>query len=436
MFIERSSARIRLVRTLFVVLGLMPCAGLCGWAAVRHSAWHRESLERRFGLVLGIPVRIGRVEHVRPDALRLHDCAIAIPEAASELPFPVVDVEWSAGELRVGVGRFDADPASVRAVAGLARDWLRQPARFPLDCVVDVGECLWRGRPLGDGAAGAAVRVECVAAHGARAVRVRRGVDAAGDELRAVATASRGATALEVTGRVAAPLPLPLALAAAGVDEAVIAVGDHASLSGEFDAAIERGRSRGRAHGLVEGIDLAAVAGGPPHRAGGVAAVRVERLVWDGGRIGGLEAACAVERGRVSQRLLDTLVATLGCRPGPAYRSLDRDDSRVFDDVRVQVRIDGRGLDLRAAPGRAGSLGRVQGLSIVDEPGSVVPLDRLAWAIAPSSAPAVPATAASVWLLDAFSLGDGADAAATDRGGQAGRTPPTQAGRPQPRSGF
>jgi len=441
MFIERSSSRIRLARTLFIVLGLLPCACLCGWAAVRHSRGHREAIERRFGLVLGIPVRIGRVEHVRPDALRLRDCVVVPPEAAAELRFPVVDLEWSASELRVRVGRFDGDAAAIRAIAGLARDWLRQPARFPLDCVVDVGECAWRGRPLRAGASSSsampsAVRVECVAAHGSRAVRVRRNAGADADELRAVATASGGETTLEVTGRITGPLPLSLALAAAGIDGRAIAVGEEACVSGELDAVVERGQSRGQARGIVDGIDLAAATAELPHRTGGVASVKIERLVWDRGRIGGFEAACSVARGRVSQRLLDTLVTTLGCRPGPAYRALDREDSRVFDDVEARVRIDGHGLDLRSAPGRDGSLARVQGMSIIGEPGRIVPLDRLAWAIAPASAPAVPATAASTWLMDVFSDGGAADAAPVERGGPAGRALPEQAGRPQSRSGF
>jgi hypothetical protein len=76
MFIERSSARIRTVRTLFVLLGLVPCAGLCGWAVLRHSSFHRRAIELRCEQAFGMPVRIGRVEHVRPDALRLHGCEL------------------------------------------------------------------------------------------------------------------------------------------------------------------------------------------------------------------------------------------------------------------------------------------------------------------------------------------------------------------------
>ena len=74
MFIERSAARIRLVRTLFVLLAVLPCAGLCGWAAVRHSKGHREAIERRFEQVIGLPLAIGGVEYVRPNVMRLRDC--------------------------------------------------------------------------------------------------------------------------------------------------------------------------------------------------------------------------------------------------------------------------------------------------------------------------------------------------------------------------
>jgi len=88
MFIERSAARIRLARTLFVLLGVLPCAGLCAWAAVRHSSVYRDSTERRCEQVIGLPFRIGSVEHVRPNAMRLHDCRLSSSSGAVVLSAP------------------------------------------------------------------------------------------------------------------------------------------------------------------------------------------------------------------------------------------------------------------------------------------------------------------------------------------------------------
>ena len=98
MFIEQSSARIRLARTLFVLLGVLPCAGLCGWAAVRHSNVHREALERHCEQVIGLPLRIGSVEHVRPNVMRLHDCRLSSPSGTVVLVAPTIEVSFLDGQ--------------------------------------------------------------------------------------------------------------------------------------------------------------------------------------------------------------------------------------------------------------------------------------------------------------------------------------------------
>ena len=84
--------------------------------------------------------------------------------------------------------------------------------------------------------------------------------------------------------------------------------------------------------------------------------------------------------------------------------ALARDEVRSFDDVAARLQIGASGADLRAHPGRDGSLARVQGLSIVDEPPGVVPIERLAWLLSPPGAPAVPASRATAWLLGWFAV--------------------------------
>ena len=444
MFIERSTARIRLVRTLFVLLAVLPCAGLCGWAAVRHSKGHREAIERRFEQVIGLPLAIGGVEYVRPNVMRLRDCRLSAASGAVVLAAPAIEVESLASELRITLGRLDCTPELARVLAGLTRDWLRQPARFPVDCVVDVDDFSWRPRqaavaegaqPAGSGPPRTVARslhVECVAANGSRAVRVRRNGEGgqspsqSPDEVRVVAGAladaggegvalqSDGirpmeldqglAEGLEVTGTITEPLPIAIFEALVGLDAGALPLGEEASVSGTIGAVIDAGLARGSARGRLERIDLAAASLHLSHRVSGEALLAIDKLEWSRGRITTCECQCSVSRGRVGQRLLDACVSALGCRPGPAYRSLAREEVRGFDDVSALLRLDSSGLDLRATPERGGSLARTQGLSILDEPQVAAPLDRLAWLLAPPGAVAVPASRATAWLLGLFTI--------------------------------
>ena len=467
MFIERSAARIRLTRTLFVLLGILPCAGLCGWAAVRHSSVHRLAIERCCEQVIGLPLAIGSVEYVRPNVMRLHDCQLSSESGTVVLHAAAIELESMASEIRVTLARLDCTPELASVLARLAGDWLRQPARFPVDCVVDVGDFSWRQRrpPAGGGIqpgdpspAGGRFRplhVECVAANGSRAIRVRRTAEGGqtADEVRVVAGPLAGAggddralppaglrpvdeaggTTLEVTGTIADPVPIAVVEAVAGLDAGALPLGDEAVVSGTMKALVDAGQASGSAQGRVERIDLAVASRHLPHRVSGEALLAIDQLEWRGGRIATCECQFSVSRGRLGQRLLDACVSALGCRPGPAYRSLAKEEVRAFDDVSAVLRIDAAGLDLRAAPQRAGSLARTQGLSIVDEPQSPVPLNRLAWLLAPPGAVAVPASAATAWLLgfftiDAPAVGSGP---AGGPGSSAATLPPQSPGSPR-----
>ena len=442
MFIERSVSRIRCMRTLFVLLAILPCAGLCGWVAVRQSVAYREAIERRCERMIGLPLRIGRIEHVRPHALRLHDCRLSSATGSVVLAVPVIEVESSASEVRLKLESLHCGPEQARVLAGLATQWLRQPVRFPMNCVIDVDDLSWRMRSQPASGPGRSIRsnglrVECVAANSSRAVRVRReaGAGLAADEIRvmvgpteAVAgLAAEPAGRLEVTCSLAEPLPLAVIESVAGLEPGTWALGEDACASGAIQAVFEGGLFRGSAQAHIERIDLATASIQLPHRVSGEAMLMVDRLEWSRSRITACECRGAVSRGRVGQPLLDSLVKALGCRPGPAYRSLVRDEVRSFDEASCVVRIDGRGIDLRADPTRSGSLARTQGLSILEEPAAAVPLERLAWLLSPPEAPAVPASRATAWLLGCFSIDGKVDSPAV---------PPAQAGRPVQRSEF
>lgn len=478
MFIERSASRIRAMRTLFVLFGLVPSAALCAWAGVRHSGGHRAALELACERVIGLPLEIGSVEHVRPNALRLRNCRLSSAPGTVVLSAPVVDVESSAGELRVSLGTIDCTPELARVLSGLAGEWLRQPLRFPVDCVIDINDFSWRprGRSAVEGTQPAGLRgagprspgrhglhIECVAANGSRAVRVRRNADAdleaSSDEVRVVvgglesgaesaiptgfSSSGPGMSGrLEVHGTVAEQVPVVMVEALAGLGAGSLPFGDEASLSGTIAAVYEGGLSSGSAQARLERVDLAAASLHLPHRISGEAVLAIDRLEWGRGRITVCECHSSVSRGRLGQRLIEACVSVMGCRPGPAYRSFAREEVRHFDDAAWLLRIGPTGVTLQADPGRSASLLRIQGLSILDEPQVQVPLDRLAWLLSPPGATAVPASRATAWLLGLFSLEHSgvaaAPAGATASGGADAipQNPSEQAVRPLKRSEF
>jgi len=449
MFIERSSARLRTVRTLFVLLGLLPCAGLCGWAALRHSAAHRRAVEKRCEQVIGLPVRIGRVEHVRPDAVRLHDCTLATADGGVLVAVASVDVESSSTEVRVSVGRVECPPRLARAVTALVQQWLGQPARFERDCVVEVGELCWPGpaspaRQAADRRGG--LRIECVAAvDGGRAVRISGGAGDGPrtDELRVLATVADAAgdlvgpaaMRLEVTGAVSRPVPAAILEACLGCDPGGLALGADAVVSGRIASVREAGRWSGTAEGLVERIDLAAASAALTHRMSGDATAAIERIEWVRGRIAGCDCRLVATRGVVDQQFFDALVSALGCRPGPEYRTATGDRPRAFDQIACRLRVGPEGLDIRADRSAGPAIAVVHGGTILEEPSAAVPLERVAWLLSPPSAIAVPASQASRWLMGAFSDevltgGEGV------RGRDSPRKPAEQAGRPARRNDF
>jgi hypothetical protein len=388
MFIERSAAKIRRARTLFVLLGILPCAVLVGWAVVWRSESHRDAIRGEAERALGMPIVIGAVDHVRPGGLRLRGCGLVGAAGEVILAMSDVEVEATADEVRVRLPAVRCGPEAVAALVRIARAWLDEPVRFRRAWIVEVGSWEWTtagsGRsadePMPTASTGSRfpLRIECVAAGEARAVRVFRETgEAEGDEIRVITTAGSPCRH-EVRATIRQPLPwnvirpaLPPALAAA------LSLGTAAVLTGNLDARFDDEGWSGIADGLVEDVDLEEVSAGRPHRLGGLLAVAIERLEWRCGRLEALRATGAAARGRISQSLLGALVSACGCRPGPAFHSLAGEVMRPFDDLSVAADLNADRLMLKAGPNRGGSLARRQGLSLVDEPSVVIPLARL-----------------------------------------------------------
>lgn len=404
MFIERSVAKIRLVRTLFVLVAVVPCAGLAGWAAYRHSAAARERLEQDVQRLLGVAVAIDDVRHLRPGALRCGRCRLRSADAAIELAVNDVEAEASADELRLRIPEVMCSPPTVGLLAVMARAWLVEPVRFTRNWVIDIGNVAWgdTAEPSSPSGRRRGLRVECVAAGESRAVRiVRTGLEGdAVDEVRVVVHArSPGSVAEVAEFHAAVSEPVPWSLLQAVVGPSVLSglsFGAEATISGTCQSTAFASGWGGAGAARIDDVDIGRLGGS---RVTGRAAIDVDHIEWTDGRLARLDARCTAGRGRIEQPLLDALVGVAGCRPGPAFRSLGGEPVRPFDDISCTIAVDEEGVRVRASPGRDGAMIRLQGLSLVDEPLATISMDRVAWLVSPGAGPAIPAAPGAAWLM-------------------------------------
>lgn len=395
MFIEQSLARRRLVRMLFVVVGLLPCVALAGVAWWRQSVGHAAAIAREAAAHLGVSVVIDRVMHPRPGVMRLSGVTVG-----GVFAVPIVEVETTATEVRLRVPGIDCSQAGARLLGGMVGEWLARAARYPRSWVVDVGEVAWLTAAERRISAGG-WHVECVAADDARAVRLRR-EPATAEEIRV----RRGVDGLAVDATLEAGVPASIVAAlAAGGEGWADALGPHAVVRGTMQAVQAADGWTGKATGAVDGIDLAAAFPGGGRRLKGEATLAVTALEFAASRLDRCDLELASAGGVVAQDVLDGLVSSLGCRPGPAYRALAGDPVRQFDKVSCRVLIDAGGLRLGASTGPGGAIVTSQGLVVLEESPAPVPATRLAWLLSPAGRPPVPASAASGWLISVLPAG-------------------------------
>ncbi len=417
MFVARSARRIRLARAAFLLGGLLPCAVLATWAVHRQSAAHREAIRGRWEQAVGLPISVAAIEHPLPGAVRARGCAMAAAHGGAVLAAERVDVVSTPTEVRVGIATLECDPPGAAALAALAGEWLERGARFRRDVVVDVAEFSWlvvgrdgrpERRPLG------AIRIECVAKEGGRAVRiVRRDADDGADEVRIVRAATEGDAngpgRLDLEAMLSEPVPMAILAAVVAEDGPLrrLSLGSAALVSGRLTAARAGGGWSGTATGRIVGVDLAACTAGLPAGASGCMDLDVAGLAWRDGRLESADVVCAAAGGRVDRRLLESLVATVGCRPGPAYGEALADREFGFEAFGCRMCIDGRGIGLSGVNGHGGSLAHVDGRSLLDPPANAVPIERLVWLLAAPDAVYVPSSGAGAWLMSWLPGGGG-----------------------------
>ena len=399
MFVERSAARIRLVRTLYVLACLLPTLGLVGWAVYRSSSLATDPLLAGWSRSLGFNVTAATIEHVRPAVLRLHDVAVEGMPLQSLVGVEVAEVETRSEGTLLRLPSLTLDAAGVSAVATLSLAWLTEPIRFPEGGVIEVEALAWRAAakpvPLGGW------RIEYVVAEGGRAIRIRR-EPADEDELRLRAVSSPGGPRLEAELRVTGGLPAPLLAAVTGW---LPSFGPAAEVRGSLQASAtavpgdaHRWRWQGVGEGLVTGVDLSELAAAAGQRCRGEGLLRIEDVAVEANRITAARWLLSADEGELGRGLVERLVTVFGCRLGEAAaRDASGDDwlagpPLVFDQAAVAVSLDRAGVILRS-PGSSGStLVRVGGQPLLEAAPDRIGFDRFAWLFAPAIPGVLPAT--------------------------------------------
>jgi hypothetical protein len=126
------------------------------------------------------PLAVGRVEHPRPGVIRGLDCVLPAAEGRPAIAVPLVEVESSADEDRIRIGRFACDATAAAVLATLGREWLADEVRFRRTCLIEVADFSWAGvSPPSDPSASPAttLRVECGARPGPAAAPLPPGGD-------------------------------------------------------------------------------------------------------------------------------------------------------------------------------------------------------------------------------------------------------------------
>lgn len=401
MFVERSAARIQLVRTLFVLACLLPTLGLAGWAVYRHSAGYVDPLLASWSRLIGLTITADRLEHLRPAVIRLRDVALADAGLHQLAAVAVAEVEERDGGTLLRLPRLSLDASGAAALAALARNWLTEPVRFPHGGAVQVDDLLWTAdggqRSLGG------FRLELVVIDTGRAIRIRR-EPADDDELRLRAITAPGGLRLEAELTCNRGLPAELISAVSGW---LPRFGSAATIRGRLQGTATENRVAwpplrlqwsGRGDAVVTGVELEGLAGAVGQSARGDAVLRIERLEVEQGRITAARLLLSAENGSLGRGLLERMVTVLGCRLGPGSAPLSAGSdwlagpSLPFDEAACAVELDSSGVVVKPAGLGGATLVAARGAAVLEAAGPRIPYERFAWFFAATTTGMIPAT--------------------------------------------
>lgn len=394
MFVALQSERSRSARRAFAALCLLPSLALVLWGAWWRSPLHRDAYRRELEAMLGAGVRIGGLEHLGPGRVRLERMAVRDADGASALEVPSLDVDLGPGEVRLAAPAAAIGGRGMEALGRLARAWLSDPHRFRRDVVADV-----RSLDSGGGAGGG-VRIECVATDAGRAVRVRTAPESSdGLVVRVLEDASGGAPRLEVSAASSRPVPVELLSVLLEWPGLSAALGPRAVVTGAMTLTRAGSDSAATFSGTIDGADLTTATAATAFGVRGGFSLRVERGEVIDGRLVSLDGRLTGGPGDVASATLESLVAALGARAGAGW---DRSTERIaFDSLSARVAIAGGEFSVEADRGPLVAAG---GRPILEAPIRGVPVERLAWALAPPAAEVVPAVPSTAWLLRVLPL--------------------------------
>jgi len=435
-FVPHAASRIRLARGLFLGVCLMPSAGLVGWGWHLRGESYRDRALAGAAVALGRPVTAARLEHAMPGVIQLSQVRMAPDAAAEGIEIERVRVERAGAELRVTVPGWRGTLEGVRSAAAILGGWLHDPLRHSHDWIIAIGPIVVEpegqrptiDRPL-DPWSLEGIRVECVTGDGTRAVRVRR-EPFDGDELRvraAVRSSETTAGGFESAEPAAAAHPVGLAfdlaierpiplewLVAAWGGRPETAWGRSGLFSGSIAMACgDRGSGTGfsgRGSFQIVGLETAALAHwlGEGRSLEGLMTLEVEDLRMEDGRLTQATALVRIESGLVSQELLEQWVNHLGCRPGEAFpfpspagrgaapmtagsgAVASSGGLRPFDILSCRLLVRDGWVGIVAPEGRQAILTTPDGQVLLAAPSAALPLERLAWALAPPASTPVP----------------------------------------------
>lgn len=399
MFVERSAARIRLVRMLFVLVCLLPTVGLVSWVAYRRSSLSRDPLLSAWSQTLGVTVTADSVENIRPAVMRLRNVALTTATNRLLLGVEVAEYETRDQGRLVRLPSLEIDQAGVTTLAGLSLAWLTEAVRFPEGGVIEVDSLTWRGAASPRQQGG--FRIEFVVADSGRAIRIRR-EPADSDELRLRAVSSPAGLRLEVELIAEQGLPADLAAAVTGW---LPNFGDAAVIRGSLQAAAtpktpDGGdwRWSGVGQGVVTDVAVGELAEAAGQQASGVAVLQIEDLAVEDSRIAAARMTLSVKDGELGRGLVERLITVFGCRLGPAAATLVTGDAWLagpplaFDEASLAVSLDRSGVTLRGVGAAGDTLAVLGGRGLLETVSTRIGYDRFAWLFAPMIPGAIPAT--------------------------------------------
>jgi hypothetical protein len=398
MFVEQSAARIRLVRTLFVCVCLLPSLGLAGWALYRRSATALDPFLADWSRSIGFSIAVDQVEHLRPSVLRIRNLVLTDNSTRQVLGVDVAEVEERAEGTLVRLPELAVDRHAAVRLAAAARQWLLEPVRFPRGGAVRVGELSWNtstaSLPLGSFLA------EFVVVEEGRAIRIRR-EPADSDELRLRVIHALDGPRVEAELICETGVPAELAAVVCGW---LPDFGSDAMVRGRLQATAAGplsdgglGPWSGSGEGVVVGVDLAELAGVAGQTARGVGFLQIESLALEDGRITDASFLLSAESGSLGRGLLERLVTVFACRLGPAAPQMAGADwlagpALPFDEAAIAVQVDRTGVVVEAAGLGGTTLAASRGLSLLEAAGGSISYERFAWFFAPTATELLPAT--------------------------------------------